>query len=93
MQDSQLFSEFMAKFDFAELTEAGQRVAVSQHILKVARGTFIGLTKQKEENIAADDSIFWLQPLKRLDRDGALEDEEDDAMDIDEAPTPSEYNE
>jgi hypothetical protein len=51
----------MNKVDFCQLSAEGQRVAIQQHVLKVARDTLDGMLK-RTENV---EGIFWLEPLRR----------------------------
>lgn len=71
------FSRVMSKVDFSELSEEGQRVAIQQHVLKVARETldYMLKIKQRDDNV---EGIFWLQPLVRWRRameEGELDDD------------------
>ncbi|KAF8212227.1 hypothetical protein K438DRAFT_1957988 [Mycena galopus ATCC 62051] len=57
------FSRVMNKVDFSELSEEGQRVAIQQRVLKVARDTLNWMLKVKESGGVED--IFWFEPLRR----------------------------
>ncbi|KAJ7709895.1 hypothetical protein B0H17DRAFT_1029668, partial [Mycena rosella] len=60
---SQIFCDFMAKFDFLELGELGQRLAVEQRVHKAARETLDGMVKMSEGGIEERDAFSWLEPV------------------------------
>ncbi|KAJ6596903.1 hypothetical protein DFH09DRAFT_1133058 [Mycena vulgaris] len=71
---SQLFRGFLDKFDFMKLGEAGQRLAVEQRVLKVARETLDGMVNMENGN-AERDAFLWLQPVdpQTVDHDHEME--------------------
>ncbi|KAJ7109386.1 hypothetical protein C8R44DRAFT_802385 [Mycena epipterygia] len=74
-RDSQLFSDFIAKFDFLELSAECQQFVVEERVVRVARETFDGMV-QGRDKVAEREAFFWLQPVQEGD--------EIDSMDIDE---------
>ncbi|KAJ6547573.1 hypothetical protein B0H19DRAFT_1166398 [Mycena capillaripes] len=74
---TELFSRSMNAVEFCEMSAEGQRTAIQQHVLKVARDTFDGMLniKRGEESV---EGLFWLRPLSGGAVQQSMEEDEDD---------------
>ncbi|KAJ6496687.1 hypothetical protein C8R47DRAFT_352988 [Mycena vitilis] len=59
--NTNIFSSCMSLVEFSELSAEGQRMAIQQHVLRVARDTLDGMLKIKPGQ-GRVDGLFWVQP-------------------------------
>ncbi|KAJ7172465.1 hypothetical protein C8R46DRAFT_1259192 [Mycena filopes] len=61
-QHTEMFSMFMSKVAFTDLSEAEQRLAIGQHALQVGRATFEEMLKIEPSRDVVE-GVFWLHAL------------------------------